>query len=57
VRALEYSENLKSEDKTAIINTDNRMTSDSLKNSKIYKFHIDEIRRKLTEMGKANGKI
>ena len=57
MRALEYSENLKSEDKTAIINTDNRMTSDSLKNSKIYKFHIDEIRRKLTEMGKANGKI
>ena len=33
------------------------MTLDSLKNSKIYTFLIEEIRRKLTEMGKINWKI
>jgi len=33
------------------------MTLDSLKNSKIYTFLIEEIRRKLTEMGKINWKM
>jgi ribonuclease HI len=33
------------------------MTLDSLKNSKIHTFIIEEIRRKLTEMGKINRKI
>jgi ribonuclease HI len=33
------------------------MTLDSLKNSKIHTFLIEEMRRKLTEMGKINWKI
>jgi len=57
VRALEYTENLQSEDKTATIYTDSRMTLDSLKNSNIHTFLIEEIRRKLTEMGKTHWKI
>jgi len=56
-RALEYTENIQTEDKTAIIYTDSRMTLDSLKNSNIHMFFIEEIRRKLTEMGKINWKI
>jgi len=42
---------------TATIYKDSRMTLDSLKNSKIHRFLIEEIRRKLTEMGKINWKI
>jgi ribonuclease HI len=42
---------------TATIHTDSRMTLDSLKNSKIYTFLIEEIRRKLTKMEKINWKI
>jgi len=57
VRALEYTENLKTEDKTATIYTDSRMTLESFKNSNIHIFLIEEIRRKLTEMGKTNWKI
>jgi len=57
LRALEYTENLQTEDKTATIYTDSRMTLDSLKNSKIHTFLIEEMRRKLTEMGKINWKI
>ena len=57
VRALEYTENLQTEDKTATKYTDSRMTMDSLKNSNIHTFLIEEIRRKLTEMGKTNWKI
>ena len=56
-RALEYTENLQTEDKTATIYTDSRMTLDTLKNSNIHTFLIEEIRRKLTEMGKTNWKI
>jgi ribonuclease HI len=33
------------------------MTLDSLKNSNIHTFFIEEIRRKLTEMGKTHWKI
>jgi hypothetical protein len=33
------------------------MTLDSLKNSNIHTFLIEEIRRKLTEMGKTTGKF
>jgi ribonuclease HI len=54
---LDYSENLQTEDKTATIYTDSRMTLDSLKNSKTYTFLIEEIRRKLTETRKAYWKI
>ena len=57
VRALEYTENLQTEDKTATIYTDSRMTLDSLKYNNIHTFLIEDIRRKLTEMGKTNRKI
>ena len=56
-RALEYTENIKTEDKTATINTDCRTTLDSLKNNNIHTFLVEEIRRKLAEMGKINWKI
>ena len=54
MRALEYTENIQTEDKMATINTDNRMTLDSLKNSNIHTFLIEKIRRKMTEVGKIN---
>jgi len=57
LRALEYTENIQTEDKTATIYTDSRMTLDSLKNSNIHTFIIEKIRRKMTEMGKINWKI
>ena len=57
LRALEYTERLQTEDKTASIYTDTRVTLDSLKNIKVHTFLIEEIRRKLTEMGKINWKI
>ena len=57
LRALEYTENLQTEDKTATVCTDSRKTLDSLKNSKIHTFFIEEIRRKSTQMGKINWKI
>jgi ribonuclease HI len=57
LRALEYTENIETEDKTATIYTDSRMTLDSLKNSYIHTFLIGEIRRKVSEMGKINWKI
>ena len=55
--ALEYTEILQREDKTASLYTDSRMTLASLKNSNIHITLIEEIRRKLTEMGKTNWKI
>jgi ribonuclease HI len=55
--ALEYTENIQTEDKMATIYTDSRMTLDSLKNSNIHTFLIEEIRNKLTEMGKMDWKI
>ena len=57
VKALEYTENLQTEDKTATIYTDSRMTLDSLKNSNIHTFLIEEIRWKFTEIGKQTGKF
>ena len=57
MRALEYTENTQTEDTTATIYTDSRMTLDSLKNSNIHTSLIEEIRRKLTEMRKINWKI
>jgi len=44
-------------EKTAIIYTDSLMTLDSLKNNNIHTFLIEEIRRKLTEIGKRHWKI
>ena len=57
MRALEYTENLQTEDNRTTIYTDSRMTSDSPKNSNSHIFLTEEIRRKLTEMGKAIWKI
>ena len=45
------------EQKTATIYTDSRKTTDSLKNNNIHTFLIEEIRRKLTEIGKTNLKF
>jgi molecular chaperone GrpE (heat shock protein) len=56
LRALEYTDNIQTEDKMATIYTDSRMTLDSLKNN-IHTFLIEEIRKKLTEMGKINWQI
>jgi len=41
LRALEYTESLQTEDKTATIYTDSRMTLDSLKSRKIHTFLIE----------------
>ena len=49
LRALEYTENIETEDKTATIYTDSRMTLDSLKNNNIHTFLIEEIRRKVAK--------
>jgi ribonuclease HI len=57
LRAVDYTENLQTEDKTATIYTDSRMTLDSLKLSKIRTFLIEEIRRKLREVEKINWKF
>jgi ABC-type bacteriocin/lantibiotic exporter with double-glycine peptidase domain len=57
LRALEYTENIETEDKTATVYTDSRMTLHSLKNSNIHTFLTEEIRRKVAEMGKINWKI
>jgi len=55
--ALDCTENIQTKDKTATIYKDSRMTLDSLKNSEIHTFLIEEIRTKLTEMEKINWKI
>jgi len=57
LRALEYTETLQTEEQTATIYTDSQMTLVSLKSSKIHTFLIEEMRRKLTEMGKINWKV
>ena len=54
LRALEFTENIETEDKTATIYTDSRMTLDSHKNSNIHTYLIGEIRRKVEEMGEIN---
>jgi ribonuclease HI len=57
LRALEYTENIQTKNKTATIYTDSRIILNSLKYSNIHTYIIEEIRRKLTEMGKINWKI
>jgi len=57
LRALEYTQTLQTEEKTVTIHTDSQMTLVSLKSSKIHTFLIEEMRRKLTEMGKMNWKV
>ena len=57
MRALEFTENIETEDKTATIYTGRRMTLESLKNSNIHTYLIEEIGRNLAEMGEINWKI
>jgi len=57
LRALEFTENIETEDKTATIYTGRRMTLESLKNSNIHTYLIEEIGRNLAEMGEINWKI
>jgi hypothetical protein len=51
---LEYIENIEMENKTATIYTDSQMTLDSLKNNTNHTFLIEQIRKKLAEMGITN---
>jgi len=57
LRALNYTGNIQTEDTTATIYMDSQITLDSLQNSNIHTFLIEEIRRKLTEMRKTDSKI
>jgi ribonuclease HI len=50
LRAIKYTENLQTKDKTAAIYTDSRITLGSPKNSEIHSFLTEEIRTKLTKM-------
>ena len=55
--ALKFTENIETENKTATIHTDSRTTLDSLKNNNIHIHRIEEIRRKVAEMGEIKWKI
>jgi len=57
LRALEYTEHIQTEDKTATIYTDSQITLNSLKNNTNHAFLIEEIRKKLTEMKTTNWTI
>jgi hypothetical protein len=57
LRALEFTGNIETEDKTATIYTDSQMTLDSLKNSNIHTYLIEKMRRKVAEMGEIKRKI
>jgi len=57
LNALEFTENIETENKTATIHTDSRTTLDSLKNNNIHIHRIEEIRRKVAEMGEIKWKI
>jgi ribonuclease HI len=57
LRALEFTDKIETEDKTATIYTDSWMTLDCLKNSNIHTNLIEEMRRKVTEMGEIKWKI
>jgi ribonuclease HI len=51
LRALKFIEKIETEDKIATIYTDSRMTLGCLTNSNINTYFIEEIRRKVAEMG------
>jgi len=57
LRALEFTENIEREDKTATIYTESRMTLGSLKNNNIHTYLIEVIRRKVGEMGEIKWNI
>jgi len=52
LKALQHTANIQTEDKTATVYTDSRMTLDSLKNTSIHTALVEEIRQQLTEMKK-----
>jgi len=54
LRALEYIENIQTEDKKATMYTNSQITLDSLKNNTNHTFLIEEIRKRLAEMGTTN---
>jgi hypothetical protein len=57
LREIKFTESLQTNDKTAAIYTNSRMTLGSPKNSEIHSFLDEEIRTKLAEMVKINWKI
>ena len=57
LRSLEYIENLRTVEKTAIVYTDSQTALDSLKNSKIHTSIIETITRKTMKLEQAAWKI
>ena len=57
LKSLEHTLNIQTEDKTATVYTDSRITLDSLKNKDIHTSLIEEIRRKVHEMENNGWKI
>ena len=57
IKALENFKFLETNDKTALIFTDSRITLESLKNRKNYTYIIEKIRNKVIEMENQDGKI
>jgi len=55
--ALKYIESMQTREKVAMVYTDSQMTLDSLWNSNIHTYLIEEIRKKLKEMTKTNWEI
>ena len=55
LRALKYTENMKTTEKTVTIHTDILITLDSLRNVNIHTYLIEEIMKKLDEMTKRTG--
>jgi ribonuclease HI len=57
LKALENIEHLKTNDKTALISTDSRISLESIKNRKNHTYIIEKIRKKVTELRKQNWTI
>ena len=55
--ALKYIESMQTREKVAMVYTDSQMTLDSLWNSNIHTYLIEEIGKKLKEMTKSNWEI
>ena len=55
--ALQYIETTQRTDKKITIYTDSKITLDKLRNTKIHTYLIEETRRKIIEMNKANWEV
>ena len=55
--ALKYIESMQTREKVAMVYTDSQMTLDSLWNSNIHTYLIEEKRKKLREMTESNWEI